>query len=178
VRGDRDIVIACGAPILHVSDGHCIRASIDVRVEDIGHCFRMTSSSCTGCRSSSNERLKEALGTPNFPQGDEVAAAAAVTSAPVAEADLADVDGTETTLRESRAIRSSVPSSAARSNPRVVQRDAKSSFAALLDDNNRKPIARLHFNRTQKYIGLFGADKEETRVPIGSSKRFTSTPKP
>ena len=38
----------------------------------------------------------------------------------------------------------------------------------LLDDNNRKPIARLHFNRTQKYIGLFGADKEETRVPISS----------
>jgi hypothetical protein len=39
---------------------------------------------------------------------------------------------------------------------------------ALLDDNNRKPIARLHFNRTQKYIGIFDDNKEETRVPIGS----------
>lgn len=42
---------------------------------------------------------------------------------------------------------------------RVVQRDAKSYFAVLLDDNNRKPIARLHFNRGQKYLGVFDATK-------------------
>jgi hypothetical protein len=41
-------------------------------------------------------------------------------------------------------------------------------FAVLLDDNNRKPIARLHFNRTQKYIGIFDDNREETRVPISS----------
>ncbi|WP_030143377.1 hypothetical protein [Mycetocola saprophilus] len=28
------------------------------------------------------------------------------------------------------------------------------------------PIARLHFNRTQKYLGLVDADKNETRIPI------------
>ena len=49
---------------------------------------------------------------------------------------------------------------------RVVARDTQSYFGILLDDNNRKPIARLHFNRAQKYIGLFDADKKETRHPI------------
>jgi len=38
---------------------------------------------------------------------------------------------------------------------RVVHRDTKSYFGILLDDNNRKPICRLHFNSSQKYIGLF-----------------------
>ena len=46
-------------------------------------------------------------------------------------------------------------------------RDAKSYCAILLDDNNRKPIARLHFNRAKKYIGLFSG-KQEERVAIGS----------
>jgi hypothetical protein len=39
---------------------------------------------------------------------------------------------------------------------RIVMRDAKSYCAILLDDNNRKTIARLHFNGlTAKYLGLF-----------------------
>lgn len=49
---------------------------------------------------------------------------------------------------------------------RIVYRDTQSYFGVLLDDNNRKPICRLHFNRSQKYIGLFDADKKETRQPI------------
>jgi predicted type IV restriction endonuclease len=48
---------------------------------------------------------------------------------------------------------------------RIVMRDAKSYCAILLDDNNRKPIARLHFNRSQKYLGVF-RNKEEERLPI------------
>ena len=44
---------------------------------------------------------------------------------------------------------------------RIVIRDAKSYCAVLLDDNNRKPIARLHFNRSQKYVGLFHGESEE-----------------
>lgn len=52
---------------------------------------------------------------------------------------------------------------------RVAQRDAKSYFAVILDDNNRKPIARLHFNgKSRKYLGTFDADKVETRHLIGS----------
>ena len=43
---------------------------------------------------------------------------------------------------------------------RIVARDTQSYFGILLDDNNRKPIARLHFNRAQKYLGLFDADKK------------------
>lgn len=50
---------------------------------------------------------------------------------------------------------------------RVHMRDAKSYCAVLLDDNNRKPIARLHFNRTQYYVGLFDGDAEE-RVAISN----------
>lgn len=51
---------------------------------------------------------------------------------------------------------------------RIFHRDAKSYFAILLDDNNRKPIARLHFNaKSQKYLGIFDEKKIETRHPIG-----------
>lgn len=50
---------------------------------------------------------------------------------------------------------------------RIVMRDAKSYCAVLLDDNNRKTIARLHFNSpTARYLGTF-AGKEETRIPVG-----------
>jgi len=49
---------------------------------------------------------------------------------------------------------------------RVAHRDTKSYFGILSDDNNRKPICRLHFNASQKYIGIFDKDKKETRHPI------------
>jgi hypothetical protein len=48
---------------------------------------------------------------------------------------------------------------------RVVMRDQKSYCGILVDDNNRRPLARLHFNRSVKYIGLFDGEKEE-RVKI------------
>jgi predicted type IV restriction endonuclease len=52
---------------------------------------------------------------------------------------------------------------------RIVHRDAKSYFAILLDDNNRKPIARLHFNgKSKKYLGTFDAEKNETRHLLGT----------
>lgn len=50
---------------------------------------------------------------------------------------------------------------------RIAIRDKKSYCGILVDDNNRKPLARLHFNRSTKYIGLFDSEVEE-RVPIGS----------
>lgn len=52
--------------------------------------------------------------------------------------------------------------------PRITQRDTKSYFGILVDDNNRKPLCRLHFNRSQKYIGLFDIEKNETRHPIAT----------
>jgi len=48
---------------------------------------------------------------------------------------------------------------------RVNLRDSKSYCAVLLDDNNRRPICRLHFNRTQKYVGFFDGESED-RIPI------------
>ena len=49
---------------------------------------------------------------------------------------------------------------------RVVIRDSKSYCAVLLDDNNRKTLARLHFNSlTTRHVGVF-AGKEETRHPV------------
>jgi hypothetical protein len=53
---------------------------------------------------------------------------------------------------------------------RVIGRDSKTYFAVLLDNNNRKPIARLWFNRKQRYIGVFDANKVETRFPIDASE--------
>jgi predicted type IV restriction endonuclease len=49
---------------------------------------------------------------------------------------------------------------------RVHMRDTKSYCGILLDNNNRKPIIRLHFNRKQKYIGIFEDGKSEQRIAI------------
>ena len=49
---------------------------------------------------------------------------------------------------------------------RIVHRDTVSYMGILLDNNNRKPLARLHFNRTQKYLGVFDEQRAERRVPI------------
>ena len=49
---------------------------------------------------------------------------------------------------------------------RVVMRDAKSYCAILLDDNNRRTIARMHFNSpTSRYLGLFSG-KDEAREGV------------
>lgn len=50
---------------------------------------------------------------------------------------------------------------------RIVMRDQKSYCGILVDNNNRKPLCRLHFNRAIKYIGLFDNEREE-RVIIDS----------
>lgn len=49
---------------------------------------------------------------------------------------------------------------------RVVHRDTKSYFGILVDNSNRKPLCRLHFNRSQWYLGLFDAEKNEQKHPI------------
>lgn len=51
---------------------------------------------------------------------------------------------------------------------RIVYRDTQSYFGVLLDNNNRKPLCRLHLNGNKKYIGLFDANKIETRIAIES----------
>ncbi|MCD0476697.1 type I restriction enzyme HsdR N-terminal domain-containing protein [Flavobacterium sp. EDS] len=51
---------------------------------------------------------------------------------------------------------------------RIVSRDTQSYFGVLLDDNNRKPLCRLHLNGGKKYIGLFNNNKNEARQAIQS----------
>ncbi len=52
------------------------------------------------------------------------------------------------------------------SSDRIIFRDTQSYFGVLLDDNNRKPLCRLHFNTTNKYIELFhnGKDAPEKKI--------------
>ena len=51
---------------------------------------------------------------------------------------------------------------------RIAIRDSQSYCAVLLDDNNRKPIARLRFNSpTTRYVGTFNDAKDETMNPVG-----------
>lgn len=49
---------------------------------------------------------------------------------------------------------------------RIRYRDTQSYMGILLDDNNRKPLARLHFNRTRKYLGIFDESRNERKVSI------------
>lgn len=51
---------------------------------------------------------------------------------------------------------------------RIAFRDTQSYFGILLDDNNRKPICRLHFNSANKYVELFhnGKDNGEKRLVV------------
>lgn len=51
---------------------------------------------------------------------------------------------------------------------RIVYRDTQSYFGILLDDNNRKPLCRLHLNGGKKYLGLFNENKTEKRRSIDS----------
>ncbi|WP_444960402.1 type I restriction endonuclease [Nocardiopsis sp. M1B1] len=113
-----------------------------------------------------NVRLKKALESTR-PQQEETAP---VSGEEVAEEDLERGSGIETTLEELEGYQVVKAIACSEVKPqRVTQRDSKSYFAVLLDDNNRKPIARLHFNaRSKKYLGTFDADKNETRHPLGS----------
>ena len=49
---------------------------------------------------------------------------------------------------------------------RISFRDSKSYASVLIDDNNRKPLCRFHFNGRIKYVGTFDPAKKETRHAI------------
>ncbi|PKQ41810.1 restriction endonuclease [Pseudomonas sp. YY-1] len=114
-----------------------------------------------------NDRLKSAMSGAIQPS--YASTASTPTEAPAEQQSESAEDKVITTLEELEGyhivkaiVRSVVDSK------RIVQRDTQSYFGILLDDNNRKPICRLHFNRVQKYIGIFDQEKNETRHPIGS----------
>jgi hypothetical protein len=114
-----------------------------------------------------NDRLKNALGGPDayvsVSQG-----AAEVEPVPEKEPVLVESSGEVVTTDEEiegyRIVRAIVCSEVPIS--RVVARDTKTYCGILLDDNNRKPIARLWLNRSKKYLGVFDENKAEVRIPI------------
>ncbi|MDA0567759.1 type I restriction enzyme HsdR N-terminal domain-containing protein [Streptomonospora sp. S1-112] len=114
-----------------------------------------------------NSRLKTALGSGvHAPAAEE----AEVTSAESAAADLDRDTGITTTLEELEGYQIVKAIACSEVKPqRITHRDSKSYFAVLLDDNNRKTIARLHFNgKSRRYLGVFDAEKNETRHLIES----------
>ena len=116
-----------------------------------------------------NDRLKTALGAGVAPPAQE-SESNEVSSGEVAESDLDRNTEIETTLEELEGYQIVKAIACSEVKPhRIVHRDQKSYFAVLIDDNNRKPVARLHFNTKQKYLGLLDESKTETRHPIDSA---------
>jgi hypothetical protein len=114
------------------------------------------------------ERLNNALDDDGKAAKDDVKDSAQMYPLdPAAEDDLqGDIYTTDEELEGYRIVRAIVCSEV--SANRIVGRDSKTYFAIILDNNNRKPIARLWFNRKQRYLGVFSNDKAETRLPIES----------
>ena len=98
-----------------------------------------------------NDRLTSALSSPRDDESD-------------AENEEAIIETTEDEWQGYHIVCAIV---ASKTDPaRLAMRDNQSYCAILLDDNNRKTIARLHFNSpTSRYVGTF-VGKEETRHSV------------
>lgn len=100
-----------------------------------------------------NERLTSALAASNPPP-------VPVPGAPAADADEEAIVTTEDEIAGYRIVQAIC--SRVVSPKRVAIRDQRSYCAVLLDDNNRKTLARLYFNSpTTRYVGTFVRRDEE-----------------
>lgn len=101
-----------------------------------------------------NERLSSALN-----------ASGAESEKPKSGKDIGDI-GISTTAEEVSAFHIVQAIASRHVDPkRIIMRDAKSYCAILLDDNNRRTLARLHFNGiTTKYFGTFKAKDEKRHL--------------
>ncbi|MCU1471755.1 MAG: restriction endonuclease [Glaciihabitans sp.] len=112
-----------------------------------------------------NERLKTALVSPPFSSDD--APVEAMGSGAIAHEQLGGIVTTQEELDGFNIVKAIACSEV--KPERIIARDSQSYFGILLDDNNRKTIARLHFNqKKQKYLGLLDEDKVETRHAIAT----------
>lgn len=112
-----------------------------------------------------NDRLKNALGGPDAyvsVSKDEVEAVP--DEKPVSVDSVGEIVTSDEEIEGYRIVRAIVCGEVTVS--RVVLRDTKTYCGVLLDDNNRKPIARLWLNRSKKYLGVFDENKVEIRIPI------------
>ncbi len=116
-----------------------------------------------------NSRLQTALGS-GLPESSESVTSNSSSEEPPEDEPAEPESEVETTLEEIGGYQIVKAIACSEVKPhRIVYRDAKSYFAILLDNNNRKPIARLHFNgKRRKYIGTFDSEKNETRHSIDS----------
>jgi len=103
-----------------------------------------------------NDRLKAALTKESLQQEEEIETSTEESKINTSEEELEAYKIVVAILRRK------LPTS------RIVSRDTQSYFGILLDDNNRKPLCRLHLNGGKKYIGLFNADKSEVKQCIQS----------
>lgn len=55
---------------------------------------------------------------------------------------------------------------------RIYMRDKETYCGILLDDNNRKPICRLHYNGKRKTVSFFDTDTEEKLVIETNSELY------
>lgn len=107
-------------------------------------------------RSRVRSRLEAALGEETTEDAD----------APGAE-DLPPSDGVVTTEEEMQAFYIVRAIAAEIVDPtRITIRDQKSYCGILFDDNNRKPICRLYFDRREKQVGVFDSGKTETKHDV------------
>jgi hypothetical protein len=116
-----------------------------------------------------NDRLKSALGSEEYGYEESgTADGSGTNTAPPGEEpnEPKPLEVTSDELEGHRIVTAIVCSEVQPS--RVAKRKGKSHFSVLLDDSNRKPLARLYLGGRQDYIGLFDADKNETRVAINS----------
>lgn len=101
-----------------------------------------------------NERLKTALATEQ--QKAEQLQKEELTSSATPE------DNVVTTAEEMEAFYILKAIMCSKVNvSRITIRDNQTYCGVLLDDNNRKPLCRLHFNGKKKQISLFDTGKEE-----------------
>ncbi|TCC86497.1 restriction endonuclease [Pedobacter frigiditerrae] len=99
------------------------------------------------------DRLKTALGTEEANSNDKEIK---TTTQPImAEDKVQTTDEELDAFQIVKAIlREKIPSE------RISPRDTQSYFGILLDDNNRKPICRFHFNTINKYLEVFHKGKD------------------
>ncbi|MEJ2046179.1 MAG: hypothetical protein P8X74_21220 [Reinekea sp.] len=114
---------------------------------------------------SINNRLKSAIGTNE----DVALKAQSQTVAVEEESEIVDDEKQKIVTTEEEIDGFNIVKAILRAKfdvSRIIARDTQSYFGVLLDDNNRKPLCRLHFNAKQKYVGIVGEDRKETRHPI------------
>lgn len=113
-----------------------------------------------------SDRLNSALGEDNR----VVAAPAAEPASPAATEGAPEGDGIVTTAEELDGFNIVRAILARDIDPtRVVYRDAKAYLAILLDNNNRRPLVRLHLNgKSVKFITTFENGREGERHEIAS----------